>query len=105
MGRFFWKVFLVFWLTLVLVATTMALLALLVVQDGGSVPPKPPLYAPFGVGVVASLLAAALVARRCSFTTRWAATPSSAGRGATTSTGRRSAVATTDAAARGRCSR
>lgn len=65
-GRFFWKVFLVFWLTLVLVATTMALLALLVVQDGGSVPPKPPLYAPFGVGVVASLFAAALVARSLS---------------------------------------
>jgi hypothetical protein len=65
-GRFFWKVFLVFWLTLVLVATTMALLAWLVVRDGGSVPPKPPLYAPVGAGVVASLAAAALVARSLS---------------------------------------
>jgi two-component system OmpR family sensor kinase len=65
-GRFFWKVFLVFWLMLVLVGTTMALLAWLLIQDGGSVPPKPPIYAPIGAGVVASLAAAALVARSLS---------------------------------------
>jgi two-component system OmpR family sensor kinase len=65
-GRFFWKVFLVFWLMLVLTGTTMALLTWFLIGGGASVPPKPPFYAPLGAGVVASLAAAALVARSLS---------------------------------------
>lgn len=66
MGRFFWKVFLVFWLMLVLVGATIAFLAWLLIRDGESVPPRPPIYAPLGAGIFASLAAAALVARSLS---------------------------------------
>ena len=66
MGRLYWKIFLVFWLTLVGVGTLVAALALLFAAPGPGAPPRPPVYLPLTAGIVTSALAAALVARSLS---------------------------------------
>lgn len=66
MGRLYWKIFLVFWVTLVGVGALVAALAFLITSPGANDPPRPPFYLPLSAGLVTSALAAALVARSLS---------------------------------------
>lgn len=66
MGRLYWKIFVVFWLTLVGVGALVAVLALLVAAPAPNESARPPFYLPLAAGLVTSAVAAALVARSLS---------------------------------------